>query len=242
MDFDAAPHYAVYGAPLSGKTTLLHTLITGLAMTFSPAEAEMILLDFGGGSLSRFEALPHVSALIREGEPEQMERFKERMTAEMQKRKICFRKEKVANYAQYVQKKQNLPAVLVIIDNEIRLTAFADDIAPFLIELSMSGSDCGIHLVFTSNNPNKTGMNLQANIGGNIALHMADRNDYRGGGGGHSFGSSNTGGLHFPGNGGFTQIAAKIGKAAVEKTRNFGNTVSFSDLRSQLGTGFRNQK
>ncbi len=180
MDFDAAPHYAVYGAPLSGKTTLLHTLITGLAMTFSPAEAEIILLDFGGGSLSRFESLPHVSALIREGEPEQMERFKERMTAEMQKRKICFRKEKVANYAQYVQKKQNLPAVFVIIDNEIRLTAFADDIAPFLIELSMSGSDCGIHLVFTSNNPNKTGMNLQANIGGNIALHMADRNDYRG--------------------------------------------------------------
>ena len=63
-----------------------------------------------------------------------------------------------------------------------------------------------------------------------------------GGGGGHSFGRSNTGGLHFPGNGGLKQIAVKIGQAAVEKTRNFGNTVSFSDLRSQLGTGFRNLK
>lgn len=180
LDFDRTPHYAVYGAPQSGKTTFLKTMMIGLAQTFSPDEVSITVLDFGGGSLSAFEELPHIAAIIREGETEQLERFQERISSEIRKRKVCFRKEKAANFAQYLLKKQNLPAIFVVIDNLIRLTAFSDNIGAFLAELGMSGADCGIHLIFTSNNPSKTGMNLQANIGGNIALHMADRSDYRG--------------------------------------------------------------
>ncbi len=180
LDFTQTPHYAVYGAPLSGKTTFLKTLILMLGLHYTPDEVSMTILDFGGGSLSQFEQMPHVTAVIREGDNEQVERFKERISNEMQTRKACFRKEKAANFAQYIRKKHKLPAIFIIIDNQLRMNTLVDDMDPFLINVSMSGPDCGIHLIFTSNNHNKTSMNLQTNIGGNIALHMADRNDYRG--------------------------------------------------------------
>lgn len=179
LDFSQTPHYGIYGAPLSGKTTFLKTLILSLGLYFTPENVNINILDFGGGSLGMFEAMPHVANIIKEGETEKLQRFMEWVTKEIQTRKICFQKEKVANFQQYAMKKSNLPAIFLIIDNQLRLSTLVNEMDQFLINLSMTGSDCGIHIVFTSNNVNKTSMNLQANIGGNIALHLADRNDYR---------------------------------------------------------------
>lgn len=179
LDLSQTPHYAIYGAPLSGKTTLLKTIILNLGLFFSPDEVNISILDFGGGSLSVFEQMPHVLNVIREGEDDRLKKLLEWIEKEMQTRKNCFRKEKVSNFSQYFSKKRNIPALFLIIDNQLRLASLVDGMDKFLADLSMTGPDCGIHIIFTSNNANKTSMNIQANIGGNIALHMADKNDYR---------------------------------------------------------------
>ncbi|MCR4609914.1 MAG: type VII secretion protein EssC [Eubacterium sp.] len=179
LDFTQTPHYAVYGAPLSGKTTLLKTIVLGLGLLYSPDEVNIDILDFGGGSLSVFEDMPHVTNVIREGEDDRIKKLMEWMDKEIQTRKNCFRKEKVSNFSQYFSKKKNMPALFLVIDNQLRLSSLVDNADRFLADLSMTGPDCGIHIIFTSNNANKTSMNIQANIGGNIALHMADKNDYR---------------------------------------------------------------
>ena len=49
----AAGHVAVVGAPQSGKSTVLRTLICALALTHTPAEVQVYCLDFGGGGLGR---------------------------------------------------------------------------------------------------------------------------------------------------------------------------------------------
>ncbi len=179
LDFTQTPHYAIYGAPLSGKTTLLKTIVTGLGLFFSPAEVNINILDFGGGSLNVFESMPHVTNVIRDGEDDRIKKLMEWTDKEIQIRKNCFRKEKVSNFSQYFAKKKNMPALFLVIDNQLRFSSLVDFADRFLTDLSMTGPDCGIHIIFTSNNANKTSMNIQANIGGNIALHMADRNDYR---------------------------------------------------------------
>ena len=48
----AAGHVAVVGAPQSGKSTMLRTLICSLALTAHPGEVQFYCLDFGGGSLA----------------------------------------------------------------------------------------------------------------------------------------------------------------------------------------------
>ena len=52
VDLAAADgHVGVAGAPQSGKSTLLRTLMLGLALTNTPAEVQFYGLDFGGGGL-----------------------------------------------------------------------------------------------------------------------------------------------------------------------------------------------
>ena len=179
LRFTDTPHYGIYGGPASGKTTLLKTLILSMALQFSPAEVNLYILDFGGRSLSVFEELPHVALIVQEDQADKLEKFTAWLQGEISDRKKVFEKEKVAGFEQYRQKKKDLPAIFVVIDNLLRLSTMFSEMDPFWIELSIAGSDCGVHLVFTSNNINKTSINLRTNIGGNIALHMTDANDYR---------------------------------------------------------------
>ncbi|MGC1212857.1 MAG: type VII secretion protein EccCa, partial [Micromonospora sp.] len=59
----AAGHVAVVGQPRSGRSSLLRTLICALALTHTPAEAQVYCLDFGGGTLSGLRGLPHVGGV-----------------------------------------------------------------------------------------------------------------------------------------------------------------------------------
>lgn len=179
MNFTETPHYGIYGGPGAGKTTFIKTILLSLAMQYSPADVSMYILDFGGRSLSIFADMPHTAMVIQEDQAEKLQQFSEWIRAEMNRRKRCFEKVKAANFDQYRSKKQDMPAIFVVIDNLLRMTTLYDDMDSLLAELSMIGADCGVHLVFTSNNINKTNMNLRTNIPGSIALRMTDRSDYR---------------------------------------------------------------
>jgi S-DNA-T family DNA segregation ATPase FtsK/SpoIIIE len=55
----------VYGAPDSGKTTLLISVAAGMARVSSTSELEIYALDFGAGGLRDLESLPHVGSVVR---------------------------------------------------------------------------------------------------------------------------------------------------------------------------------
>jgi DNA segregation ATPase FtsK/SpoIIIE, S-DNA-T family len=59
----AAGHAAVVGAPRSGKSTMLRTLICSLALLHTPDEVQFYCLDFGGGTLGALAGLPHVGGV-----------------------------------------------------------------------------------------------------------------------------------------------------------------------------------
>ncbi|MEO6702159.1 MAG: type VII secretion protein EccCa, partial [Jatrophihabitantaceae bacterium] len=57
----AAGNAVVAGGPQTGKSTLLRTLVSVLALTHTPAEVQFFLLDMGGGALASLAGLPHTS-------------------------------------------------------------------------------------------------------------------------------------------------------------------------------------
>src|SRR5689334_8268868 len=59
----AAGNVVIVGGPQSGKTTMLRSLISSLALTHSPWEVQFLCLDFGGGALRSLAGLPHVSGV-----------------------------------------------------------------------------------------------------------------------------------------------------------------------------------
>src|SRR5262249_5882050 len=66
----AAGHVIVAGAPQSGKSTLLRSLIGMLALTHTPRDVQFFVLDMGDGALAPIAGLPHVSgyATRRDGD------------------------------------------------------------------------------------------------------------------------------------------------------------------------------
>ena len=75
----AAGNVAVVGAPQTGKSTALRTLITALAATHDPGQVQFYCLDFGGGGLASVGDLPHVGAVAGRSDTELVGR----MVAEM---------------------------------------------------------------------------------------------------------------------------------------------------------------
>ena len=55
-----AGHAAIVGAPRTGKSTAVRTLLTSLALLHTPEEVQFYILDFAGGTLSSMDGLPHV--------------------------------------------------------------------------------------------------------------------------------------------------------------------------------------
>ena len=71
----AAGHVAIVGAPRSGKSTLLRTIVTGLALTHTPREVQFYVLDFGGGTFTGLKDLAHVAGVGTRAEPDVVRRM-----------------------------------------------------------------------------------------------------------------------------------------------------------------------
>ena len=99
----AAGHVAIVGAPQSGKSTALRTLITALAATHDPGQVQFYCLDFGGGSLSSVSGLPHVGAVAGRVERELARRIIAELESVVQRREVIFRQHGVDSIARYRQ-------------------------------------------------------------------------------------------------------------------------------------------
>ncbi|MCZ9344545.1 FtsK/SpoIIIE domain-containing protein, partial [Streptomyces sp. TRM76130] len=77
----AGGHVAVAGGSQSGKSTVLRSLILGLALTHTPREVQFYCLDFGGGTLSQLTGLPHVAGVAARLDTERISRTVAEVTA-----------------------------------------------------------------------------------------------------------------------------------------------------------------
>ncbi|HEY6494979.1 MAG TPA: type VII secretion protein EccCa [Trebonia sp.] len=82
-------HVGVVGAPQTGKSTLLRTLILSLALTHTPREVQFYCLDFGGG-LGSTAGLPHVGSVATRMDRDRVVRTVEELTQLLESRERRF--------------------------------------------------------------------------------------------------------------------------------------------------------
>jgi S-DNA-T family DNA segregation ATPase FtsK/SpoIIIE len=74
MSQGAAGHGAVVGGPQSGKSNMMRTMITSMALTHTPQEVQFYCIDLGGGGMAALQNLPHVGGFGGRREPDTVRR------------------------------------------------------------------------------------------------------------------------------------------------------------------------
>ncbi|MFC6285548.1 type VII secretion protein EccCa [Nocardioides sp. GCM10027113] len=149
----AGGHVAVVGGPRSGKSTLLRTLVTGLALTTSPVETQVFVLDFGGGSFAPLARLPHVAGVGTRAEPDVVRRIVAEVEGVVDRREAYFREQAIDSVDTYRARRARGEAddgfgdVFLVVDGWSTLRADFDELEATLQQLAARALTFGVHVL-----------------------------------------------------------------------------------------------
>lgn len=180
----SAGNVAVVGAPQSGKSTALRTLITALAATHAPSRLQFYCLDFGGGALTSLGSWPHVGSVATRTEPELAGRTIAELQSLIRSREAAFRRHGIDSIAQYRRlQAQSDPAcdrfgdVLLVVDGWAGLCDEFEALEAPITTLAAQGLSFGVHVVVSAARWAELRPALRDQIGTRIELRLGDPAD-----------------------------------------------------------------
>ncbi|MEK4473407.1 type VII secretion protein EssC [Paenibacillus sp. FSL R7-0048] len=179
INFNQDGHLLVYGAPSSGKTTLLKTIIMSLALKYEPDYVHFYILDFGTRTLGVFHELPHVGDIIFPEDEQKLGKLISWLLSQLDERKRKFSQLGISNLVSYsAATGEKVPYIVILLDN---YTGFSEAYDDFILELSKlvrEGGNYGIYFVFAANAVNSYPYRISQNIKQALVYQMSDRLDY----------------------------------------------------------------
>ncbi|GIF11234.1 type VII secretion protein EccCa [Actinoplanes teichomyceticus] len=172
----SAGHVAVVGGTLSGKSTALRSLICGLALTHTPAEARVYCLDFGGGALGGLRDLPHVGGVFARLEAEGVRRTVGELVTLLAARERSFAELGVASMAEFRRSRAGADVFLVV-DGWATVRADFEELEPVLTDLATRGLSYGIHLVAAASRWMDFRPAVRDLFGSRVELRLGDTSD-----------------------------------------------------------------
>ncbi|MFS8104239.1 type VII secretion protein EccCa [Lentzea alba] len=173
-------HVAVVGAPQSGKSTLLRTLVLSLAMTHTPSEIQFYGLDFGGGGIMSIAGLPHVGSIATRLEHDRVVRTIAQLLLLIESRESEFTSRGLESMAAYRELRRtgeiNDPYgdVFLIVDGWYTIKQDYADLEPRINELAVRGLSFGIHVMIGANRWSEIRPALRDVIGSKFELRLGD--------------------------------------------------------------------
>jgi S-DNA-T family DNA segregation ATPase FtsK/SpoIIIE len=189
LDFSGVGgHLAIVGAPQSGKSTLLRTLMASLILTHTPRDIQIYGIDFGGGLLRVFEGAPHVGAICNRAAKDKMRRVLRRLKQLLSDREMLFVTREIDSMVAYRQLRrqgllddQEFGDVFLVVDNFGQLQADFEssdsDIIGDIVHLIANGLTYGVHVVLATNLWSEIRPRLRANMGSRLELRLNDPGD-----------------------------------------------------------------
>ncbi|WP_217142990.1 type VII secretion protein EccCa [Streptomyces sp. AC627_RSS907] len=153
----AGGHVAVAGGPQSGKSTLVRTLVTALALTHTPREVQFYCLDFGGGTLAGLAGLPHVAGVAPRLDAERVGRTVAEVNTLLEHREKFFLAHGIDSMPSYRRRRaagefadEPHGDVFLVIDGWSTVRQDFDQHIPAFNALATRGLNYGIHLITTT--------------------------------------------------------------------------------------------
>lgn len=185
------PNLLIGGTLMSGKTSLINSIICSLLMTTKPDEVKFVLVDTKRIELSAYEGIPYLLAPIQ-SDYMRVQTMLKRLVGEMERRYDLLRETKnrnieiynsgIENYNKNVSEEDKLalmPYIVVIIDEFTPITS--DNNIDLIEKLSLMGYSVGIHIILVANHPASTVISrlVQANFSSRISFRTVSKQDSR---------------------------------------------------------------
>lgn len=164
----AAGNLAVVGAPRSGKSTVLCTLITALAATHGPGQVQFYCLDFGGGTLSSLCDVPHIGAVADRTQPELVWRMAAEVESAVRAREVLLRDHGTL---------ESKAHVFLVVDGWGGLRQEFEAVAEMVTAIAAQGLSYGVHVIVSATRWAEIRPALKDQLGTRIELRLGDPAD-----------------------------------------------------------------
>lgn len=157
------PHGLLVGATGSGKSEMLRTMVTSLAIAHPPDRLALLLVDFkGGATFGGFEPLPHLAGMVTNlaEDPGLVQRFRDTLYGELTRRqRLLAAAGNLPDLAAYAARRHRaddppefepLPHLLVIVDEFTELLTARPDFAELFLAVGRIGRSIGVHLLLST--------------------------------------------------------------------------------------------
>ena len=174
-------HAGIAGGPQSGKSTLLLSLISGLALTHSPTEVQFYCLDFGGGALSAIAELPHVGGVTGRHDPDRVSRTVAEIFQILTDRERRFAELNITGMTAFREMRANgeLPEerfgdIFLVVDGWFTLRQEFETPETTVREIAGRGLNYGIHILLTATRWSEMHHTMRDKIGNRLELRLGD--------------------------------------------------------------------
>ncbi len=180
----AAGNVAVVGAPQSGKSTALRTLITALAATHDPSRVQFYCLDFGGGTLAALRSWPHVGAVAGRAAPQLAVRMVAEIQAVIRAREAVFGDHGIDSMAQYRRLLarrdpvcDRFGDVFLVVDGWAAACREFDSLDASITGIASQGLSFGVHVMVSASRWAELRPAVKDQIGTRLELRLGDPAD-----------------------------------------------------------------
>ncbi|MGE5290579.1 MAG: type VII secretion protein EccCa [Micromonosporaceae bacterium] len=177
----AAGHLAAVGAPQSGKSTLLRSLIGSLALLHTPEEVQFYFLDFGGGTLASLAGLPHVGGVATRLAGERVRRTVAEVTTLLEERERLFADQGIDTIATYRRMRASgeitgdgFGDVFLVVDGWLTIRQEYEALETAITTLAARGLGFGIHVIASTNKWSEFRTSIRDLFGSRLELRLGD--------------------------------------------------------------------
>ncbi len=177
----AAGHVGVVGAPQSGKSTLLRSLIGSLALLHTPDEVQFYFLDFGGGALASLAGLPHVGGTATRLATDRVRRTVAEVSGLLEQRERMFAELGIDSVASYRRMRASgeiagdgFGDVFLVVDGWLTVRQDYEALETTITTLAARGLGFGIHVIASTNKWSEFRTSIRDLFGTRLELRLGD--------------------------------------------------------------------
>ncbi|MFC4079632.1 type VII secretion protein EccCa [Amycolatopsis samaneae] len=171
----------VVGGPQSGKSTLLRTLLAGLALTHTAEQVQFYCLDFGG-TLTSLAKLPHMGSVANRMDRDRVTRTVLEMLNLMARRETLFAEHNIDSMSTYRRARAQgafrdvdpYGDVFLVVDGWYTVRQDFDELEDPFTQIAARGLSFGVHLVVAASRWSEMRAWLRDVLGTRFELKLGD--------------------------------------------------------------------